>query len=292
MKKCLGQKNCGGKVNPRKIFLLGQATKAVHNLYGRKCPNHRIPHVSYTYDTEAQFLEKRGDSMKRYHNTVGSNGMPAYYPWAAKTYTNSSLDNIVKQWHSIEYAFKLMDITAKQMNVTYSRVGMLRSDAMYLTPIDIAMLDKEVIDTKNHYMVVAPFARMPVNDRMIYGPYDAVKIWSTKRFELIEERVRLAKDPGYEMHSEHFLNASIFPKMEELGYETSINRDICFVRTRADESAMVSDCQIGGMTRGWGAVDKKGVVENIVQRNCTYYKMGFKWRFVGCGEGVEYRDGN
>jgi hypothetical protein len=89
---------------------------------------------------------------------------------------------------------------------------------MYLTPIDIAMLDKGEIDTKNQHVVVAPFARMPVNDRMIYGPYEAVKIWSTRRFELIEERVQKRSDPGYEMHSEHFLNDSIFPEIAALGY--------------------------------------------------------------------------
>lgn len=288
-----GRKNRGGKVDPHEVFLLEQATKAVQKRYGPRRGRNagRIPLVEFTYDTEEQFMEKRGDALHRYHHTVKKDGTPAYYPWKTKTYTNSSIDNMVKQWHSIEFAFKLMDVTAKQHNVIYSRVAMLRSDAMYLTPIDIAMLDKEEIDTKNHYVAVAPFARMPVNDRMIYGPYDAVKVWSTRRFDLIEERVQLAQDPGYEMHSEHFLNASIFPVIEALGYETNINRDICFVRTRADESAMVSDCQVGGTTRGWSGVDKKGLVESIVQRNCTYYKMGFKWTFVGCGEGVEYHDG-
>jgi hypothetical protein len=82
---------------------------------------------------------KRNASIQKYHSTLGPDGMPAYYPWNATTYGNASLDNMVKQWHSIEFAFKLMDLSARQLGVTYSRVAMLRSDVMYLTPIDNAM---------------------------------------------------------------------------------------------------------------------------------------------------------
>jgi hypothetical protein len=287
-----GRKNRGGKVDPTEVFLLEQAVKAVYRKYGpTEGRNVHTPQIAYTYDTEVQFWDKRRATIERYHHTMNADGKPAYYPYGAKTYTNSSLDNIVKQWHSIEYAFKLMDISAKQLGVTYSRVGMFRSDAMYLSPIDIALLDKNVTDSQNRHTVMAPFARMPVNDRMIYGAYEAVKLWSTKRFELLEERAKAQTDPGFIMHSEKFLNASIFPAMEAMGYKSNINRDICFVRTRADESAMVSDCNVGGDTRGWDKVNKKNVVEDLVQHNCTYFKMGFKWRFVGCGEGVEYLDG-
>jgi hypothetical protein len=288
-----GRKNRGGAVDPREIFLLQHAVRAVNHKYGPKSGRNanREPIVAFTHDTEAEFWEKRGEALKRYHDTVGPDGNPAYYPWRAKTYSNSSLDNMVKQWHSVEYAFKLMEMNAKQLGVNYTRLGMFRNDAMYVTPIDIAMMDRGVIDIHNRYVVVAPFARMPINDRMIYGPYEGVKIWATERFKRIEDRVRARQDPGFEMHSEHFLNASIFPVIQALGYETNMNRDICFVRTRADESAMVSDCSVGGITRGWDSVDKKKAVEDIVRRNCTYYKMGFKWTFVGCGEGVHYQDG-
>jgi hypothetical protein len=166
---------------------------------------------------------------------------------------------------------------------------------MYLTPIDIALLDSKhqnhegaaattTTDTQNNHAVLAPFGQVPVNDCMIYGPYKAVKIWATKRFELIDERARLRRDPGFEMHSERFLNASILPEIQKVGVEVHINHDICFVRTRADMSAVVSDCTIGGMTRGWNKVDRKGLVESIVGRNCSTYKMGVNLNFVGCGK--------
>ena len=277
-----GRKNKGGTIDPRDIFILQQAAVAVAKQYGPR--DGRLPNVQFTHDSEEDFWGKRGDAIRKYHTTLNDDGKPAYFPWDAKTYTNSSLDNMVKQWHSVEYSFRLMEYHAKKLGVTYNRVGMFRSDALYMTPIDIALLDRGVADTQNNHAVMAPFAQMPVNDRMIYGPYEAVKVWATKRFELIETRVKLRQDPGYEMHSERFLNASVLPEIEKLGVELHINRDICFVRTRADISAMVSDCSVGGFTRGWKGVDRKALVESIVGRNCTFYKMGMRWTFVGCGD--------
>mmetsp|Transcript_42750 Transcript_42750/g.103395 ORF Transcript_42750/g.103395 Transcript_42750/m.103395 type:complete len:823 (+) Transcript_42750:110-2578(+) len=288
-----GRRNRGGKINPDDIFLLEEAAKETAVQYGNKDGRNagRVPSIQFTYDTDDMFLEKRKELLDKYHNTMGPDGKPAYFPWGTKTYTSASLDNMVRQWHSIEFAFKLMDFHGKQNGVNYSRVGMFRNDAMYLTPIDIALMDKGVADTKNKVISIAPFARYPINDRMVYGPYDAIKIWSTKRFELIEKRVALAQDPGFEMHSERFLNGTVFPAMEALGYRTEMNRDVCFVRTRADEAALANDCTVGGMTRGFGSVNKKELVESIVGKNCTSYKMGFKWLGVGCGDGIKYFDG-
>jgi hypothetical protein len=283
-----GRKNRGGKVDPNEILLLGQAAKDVQKEYGRGRNNHRTLHVAYTNDTEAQFLERRGDLLKKYHETVGPDGKPAYFPWRAFTYQKSSLDNIVKQWHSINDAFKLMDASSKQFHVTYSRVGMFRSDVMFLTPIDIAKLNSGgKTDTHNHYAVIPGFGHytMPVNDRMIYGPYEAVNIWSTKRFELIEERVKLGRDPGYAMHSERFLNNSVFPAIEASGFELHVHPDICFLRTRADYAAMISDCSPEN------GPSSKHLVEEIVQKQCTQYRMGVGFKLVGCGEGIEYKDG-
>ncbi|CAJ1937808.1 unnamed protein product [Cylindrotheca closterium] len=288
-----GRRNRGGKINPDDIFLLEEVAKETAAKYGNKDGRNagRVPNIQFTYDTDEMFLEKRKELLEKYHNTMGPDGKPAYFPWGTKTYTSTSLDNMVRQWHSIEFAFKLMDFAGKQNGVQYSRVGMFRNDAMFLTPIDIALMDKGVADTKNMVFSVAPFARYPINDRMVYGPYNAIKIWSTKRFELIEKRVQLAQDPGFEMHSERFLNGTIFPAMEAVGYKMEMNRDVCFVRTRADEAALANDCTVGGMTRGFGSVNKKELVESIVGKNCTSYKMGFKWLGVGCGDGIKYFDG-
>ena len=56
---------------------------------------------------------------------------------------------------------------------------MFRLDAMYLTPVDIAIMDEGVPDNGNKFAVVPGFAKHPVSDRMIYGLYEAVKVWAT-----------------------------------------------------------------------------------------------------------------
>ena len=98
---------------------------------------------------------------------------------------------------------------SKQLhNVSYSRVGMFRSDAMSLTLINKASLDRDEMDLHNQRAVLVPFGKRQFYDRMIYGPLECVIVWATKSFELIENRAQLCQDPGFEMHSEHFLNAT------------------------------------------------------------------------------------
>ena len=47
----------------------------------------------------------------------------------------------------------------------------------------------------------------PVNDRMVIGSYEAVKIWATQRFDLLDDYVmHKVPKPGLGMHSEHYLN--------------------------------------------------------------------------------------
>jgi len=194
--------------------------------------------------------------------------------------------------------------------VEYTRVGMFRSDAMYVTPIDIALYEgpgmgttanftsgsttTALTDSQNRYGIQPGFAQMPANDRMFYGPYKAVEIWATRRFEAVEERARLQPEPGYTMHSERFLNSSIFPMIKKEGneqgrYRIVSNRDICFLRVRSDESVMINDCSRGDiMTRGrWNddpTLNKQSIVEGIVGRNCTKFQLekSSRWACLGC----------
>jgi hypothetical protein len=291
-----GRRNRGGSVDPEDIFLLTDAVERVFQEFGprqgSRTRNGRMrPIVAFTHDTPGTFSERRKVELEKFHNATSPDGRPLYFPWAAKTYTATALDNMIRQWHSIEYAFKLMEFTARQKGISYNRVAMFRSDALYMTPIDIAEVGSGLFDTSNNHFVTAPFARYPVNDRSIYGPYEAVKIWATQRWQLLEDRARAKADPGFTMHSERFLNGSVIPAMEDAGYKHSIHPDICFVRTRADESAIVSDCIIGGATRNWDRVDPLNLVETLVERNCTSFQMGQKWKFVGCGEDQDYKNG-
>jgi hypothetical protein len=66
-------------------------------------------------------------------------------------------DNLIRQWHSVEAGFRLMEQHAQQNNINYTRVAMLRNDVMYLTPIDIMKLDNVTMDTENRHYIIPPF---------------------------------------------------------------------------------------------------------------------------------------
>jgi len=280
--------------------------------------------VAFAHDTPEAYQERRSEQMRKYREattTVAGTTVLAYAPWKAKSYGPESVDNIVKQWHSIQTVFKLMDYTATVRKHSYTRVGMFRSDALYVTPIDIASLGsarnpegesfepshrgknrtRQAIDhsydVHNRHFVTPAFAMYPVNDRMVYGPYDAVRVWATKRFDLLEESAALQTDPGWTMHSERFLNGSVIPAMEILGYEHVSRGDICFLRTRADESAVIGDCCMSGLvptprTSFWNDPDSREAeelrltsVESIVGKRCSIRRLvNKKWRVVLCGE--------
>jgi hypothetical protein len=326
-----GRRNRGGIIDSENIHLLNKAVKTIAATHGPKTGRNSVavtpldnearqsgsslqsrttrqPIVAFVHDTPEEYWERRGELVRKYQETIDPHdGKPMYFPWKTQTYTNTSIDNIVRQWHSISTAFQLMDMTAKQLNLTYTRVGMFRSDVMYLTPIDIASLDGGMdsesgnnkihrfhephMDTQNHFFVLAPFATYPVNDRSIYGPYKAVKVWATQRFRLLDERAKERKQPGFTMHSERFLNDMVLPEMQKLGYGRHTNPDICFLRTRADESVIVSDCSRDGSTRNWDISKSMTMVNEIVGKQCQPFTMGKKFRFLGCGEGQDYKNG-
>jgi hypothetical protein len=314
-----GRKNRGGTIDPTAIYKLQNAVLQVQKDHGptsKLARTFREPLVVFTYDTNETFWESRGNSIEKYHSTKDAKtGMPVYFPYKAGTYQRVTLDNIVKQWHSIEIVFKLMVYTETQNRKElqqqqqgpgrqYTRVGMFRSDAMYVTPIDIALLQGPGLhsssslsssisetDSQNRYGVQAGFAQMPVNDRLFYGPRKAVEIWATSRFEAVEERARLQPEPGFTMHSERFLNASIFPMIEDNGYGIVSNDYLCCLRVRADESIMMNDCSWGSkVTKGaWNSKgsSKQKYIEGIVRANCTRFQMGNgpRWVFLSCKNG-------
>jgi len=66
-------------------------------------------------------------------------------------------------------------------------------------------------------VVVPGFGKHPVSDRTVYGPAEAVRIWVTECFSNLESHVQWMQqnDPGWAMHSERFLNYTIFPAMRQ-----------------------------------------------------------------------------
>ncbi|CAJ1922867.1 unnamed protein product [Cylindrotheca closterium] len=265
----------GGQIDVQAVEKLREAVKDV---YGNDDPN--LPFVSIISDTESEFLSKRGQLMEKYRKTKAKDGKYLYFPWMAKSFVYpTSIDNIVKQWHSIDAVWKEMELGAAKLQKEYAQVAMLRNDVMYVTPFDIyntSRTTKRGAYHKNNnlddYVGVPAWARFPINDRMIYGSYKGVKIWSTERFQRLEDHV-LTYEPGYGMHSERFLNHSIFPAIRDLGIQVVENPDLCFFRARADGSVWISDCATrNGAARGFRKMDTQRLVENIIGKSCQKSK--------------------
>eukprot|EP00980_Cylindrotheca_fusiformis_P016727 scaffold5030_cov53-Cylindrotheca_fusiformis.AAC.3 len=262
-KEDAGRFNDGGIIDPTEILLLEDAVQQV-----MKPSTSTI--IRFINDTENEFFQKRKVQLHRYATAIEPiRKRRLYYPWRENDWSFESQVNVVKQWHSIDAVFDLMTLyhdgtsASKNNNNTYTRVGMFRNDVMFLTPIDIFHLgsgskntnnqndqnNHPIWDEGNNHFVIPDFANHPVNDRMVYGPYEAVKIWATKRFQLIEERAKIPAFAGRVLHSERFLKHSIIPRMEKVvSSDKVLNPDICFVRTRPNSVAIYNDCILGKTT--------------------------------------------
>lgn len=187
------------------------------------------------------------------------------------------------QWNSIQSAWNEMENHADTCGIEYERIAFFRLDAFYALPVDIFQVDKDTYDYTNRYAVIPGFAKHPVNDRMIYGPAKAIKIWATERIERLEHHIATYEPKGYGMHSERYLAHEIIPAiMDETGYEVVENNDICFYRTRASDSVIISDCQDakGGTTRGIHNINQIQLVEDLIKCDCIEVPLDKTGRFM------------
>ena len=238
-----GRSGGGGTINPTAILDLKDAVLKVAKERGEM----PLPIIEFDVDTEEEFWSRYMPLVETIRNTKVRDKY-LYFPWKAKTYKHpTTTDNIVKMWHTIQSAFELMEKNAASAGIHYDTVAMLRSDVVYVTPIDIHDSFSNEISTKENSkapVTIPDFGNHPVSDRIIYGPTAAVKIWATERFSRLDEHVDFIRvnDPGWGMHSERFLNYTIFPLIREKGFPIRPHPTICFMRARADESVWISDC--------------------------------------------------
>jgi hypothetical protein len=256
----------GGKINTDNIPTLLQDT--IRNFYQGRI------HLSIVNDTEESFHKIRGQQLHKYMTTKGSDGKLLYFPWMAKTFDKTSVHNIIKQWHSISSVWTEMERCQTLLKKSYTRVAMLRNDVVYVTPFNIHESFKSHRDAHNQFVSVPDWARFPINDRMVYGPYDAIKIWATERFDRLETHV-LTYEPGYGLHNERFLNHSIFPPIRDLGYTVVGNPQLCFLRARADGSVWINDCATRyGAAEGFRNLNTaQTLVEKLVGHPCLRSKF-------------------
>lgn len=266
-----GRSGKGGTINTSALHLLKEKVHKMHNSSLPLSP----PHVAISTETEDDFWRIRNESIQRYRTTKDSSGKLLYFPWKMH-FTQETVDNIVRQWHSIESVWQLMEQHAEKLGVKYDSVGMFRSDVFFATPIDVnGKNNNGTLANPNQTEAVYPgFALFPVNDRMIYGSYNAVKTWASQRFELLEKNAH--KIPGKALHPETFLHEILFPTLRDGGTNVTANPDICFFRVRADESLWINDClqgkrpfaQVAASHNPKWVAEQKQLVENMIGRTC------------------------
>ena len=125
-------------------------------------------------NTEKEFLKARNVTYYR-----------QYFPPKNRSWIYPiSMDNMIKQWHSIDSVFNYMESTSLSKYNTkqyYDRVGLFRSDQVYLSPINIS--DGDAVIPEYGWNV----PNTEINDRFFYGLYDYAKIWATYRFTSVED---------------------------------------------------------------------------------------------------------
>ena len=128
-------------------------------------------------------------------------------------------------------------------NIRYDRVAMLRSDLVYMTPLDIYSKANGQRDEDNNVVVIPNFAKHPVNDRSVYGPAEAVKVWAVERFDRMEDFVNRSfhEEPGYGLQSERFV-ARLLSIIRERNFQVEEHPILCMYRARADKTVWHKDC--------------------------------------------------
>jgi hypothetical protein len=262
-----GRSGLGGRIDPDEILLLEQAVRDVS-------PNSVI---SFRFDHEQAFWDKYQPFIDKIRTANDTDGRYLYFPWRDTSYVYpQTLDNIVKMWHSIESAWEVMTKHELETSLRYDRVAVLRSDVVYVTPIDFFQVNWRLINDSDRVAVVPAFGRYPVNDRMIVGPREAVEIWAAQRFNRLETHIKFVQEnhPGWGMHSERFIKWTINPAIRDSNTTIVEDGNICFFRVRADETVKINDCEDGkSVVAAPSIVENTGegkakLLESILGRKC------------------------
>jgi len=273
-----GRSGEGGQIKPEEVLLLRQAVQDYS-------PNSVI---RFCYDKEEAFWNQFKPLIDKIRTTNATNGKFLYFPWRSPSYIYPvTTDNIVKMWHSIQSAWNLMAEYETLTTRKFDRIAMLRLDVVYITPINVFHVNQRELRDDEKVALVPGFGRHPVSDRLIVGPRDAVEIWAAQRFERLDAHIEFVRrnHPGWGMHSEKYLNWSIFPAIRDTGTTIVEDDHLCFFRARVDESVWISDCG------GWPVFaspsilnnlggDKVQVLESTLGRKCLGEAQHVSWAFV------------
>ena len=140
-----------------------------------------------------------------------------------------SMDNMIKQWHSIERVWGSMLEAERRRGREYARVGLFRLDVVYKTDIRLDDGAHAVIPNFGHWY---NDPKRGLNDRMFYGDRAYGEQWATGRFSQVEAYVASHANA---LHSESF--------MLYLMRDVPVTlKQICFHRVRANGKVQTNDC--------------------------------------------------
>ncbi|OEU17854.1 hypothetical protein FRACYDRAFT_238282 [Fragilariopsis cylindrus CCMP1102] len=276
--------NNGGIITPNDVLLLHDAVLQVSSAAlassasiknGNKQEEQQQPEqiIKFVCDTDQDFeIERKtyineivynnndgsdrgsGSDRVNQNNNSSSQNKTNPYHIHEKSFTDRTLINILKMWHSQDKVWNLMDAnsnansndnkTKKTKKKHYNRVAMLRLDVIYTTPIDIYYVPYDPIpeDYNDEYLkglrkirgkqkkdiqyfydyynnsmncVLPGFKSFPVNDRYFVGPYQATKIWAKDRFSRAKDHV-LNTLPALEQQRQMELEVDVEAKSQEI----------------------------------------------------------------------------
>ncbi|KAG7369512.1 hypothetical protein IV203_027258 [Nitzschia inconspicua] len=197
---------------------------------------------------------------------------------------------------------------SKSSSPYYARVAMLRIDVIYMTPIDVFRVPNDPApkqydiynfdpgaswhnplegpinrsdyyfqDDQNIHVVIAGFASHPINDRMIIGPYEAVKLWATERWNLHPQYIQLLKRRpflrAYGLHDERFLSHLLMPLMrKQYNVPIMVDRNLYFLRVRADGSIWILDSPFRNPR--WR---EPKLLQKLLHRDCVSFRTKVKF---------------
>jgi len=162
-----------------------------------------------------------------------------------------SMDNMIRQWHSIKSVWDLMTEHEEANLQKFQNVGFFRLDVEYKEPVMISSNEFSVVPSLMHK---TKFFLSQINDRMFYGVREFAEIWATERFPSVEEYLTWQENIDHPrikgLHSESFLNYLLIEKWKLPIQE----RDICFHRVRTSGEILQDDCELIGKKKATGAV--------------------------------------
>lgn len=246
----------GGAIDPDEILLLRESMRQVGvRVNGNDDYQPNIRFCSFTEDEFA--VSKYGSTFRNLTRHVKDEaGNPLFFalPETLKVYTTDQIDNILRMWHSQEAVWSMLEASAAQWNVTYTRAAMLRSDFFYLTPIDIlehtdTFSREPKVDYDNKIAVYFKWPADPVMDTFFMGPARGVKAWAgavpgEDHMALMHSHILfdLRKNNKHRMYLPQYMYWTLFPAVERQNVTVVKEDVICAARVRAGDIVWLDDC--------------------------------------------------